>query len=62
MANDEKVLNTIKQLIKEVKQEMQTKKVLSESKTPEQVFNKHQKDIKMYITEQVINALKDAEK
>ena len=62
MTNDEKVLDTIKQVIQEVKQEMQQKKVLTESKTPQQVFNKHEKDMKRYITEAVINTLKDAER
>ena len=62
MTNDEKVLDTIKQMIQEVKQEMQQKKVLTESKTPQQVFNKHEKDMKRYITEAVINTLKDAER
>jgi len=62
MASDEKVLDTIKQLIKEVKEEMKTKKVLAEGKEPEQVFKNHQKNIKTYITEQVIKALKDAER
>lgn len=62
MTSDEKVLDTIKQMIKEVKEEMQQKKVLTEGKTPEQVFNKHEKDMKRYITEAVINTLKDAEK
>jgi len=58
---DEKVLETIKQLIKEVKQEMQTKKVLTEGKVPEEIFKKHQKDIRTFIAENVIKALKDAE-
>ncbi len=62
MTSDEKVLDSIKQIIKEVKEEMQQKKVLTEGKTPEQVFNKHEKDMKRYITEAVINTLKDAEK
>ena len=62
MATDEKVLDTIKQLIKEIKQEMQHKKVLTEGKTPEQIFNKHEKDMKRYITEAVISTLKNAEK
>ena len=62
MTNDEKVLDTIKQMIQEVKQEMQQKKVLTEGKTPQQVFNKHEKDMKRYITEAVINTLKDAER
>ena len=62
MTSDEKVLDTIKQMIKEVKEEMQQKKVLAEGKTPEQVFNKHEKDMKRYITEAVINTLKDAER
>jgi len=62
MTSDEKVLDTIKQMIKEVKEEMQQKKVLTEGKTPEQVFNKHEKDMKRYITEAVINTLKDAER
>ena len=62
MTSDEKVLDSIKQIIKEVKEEMQQKKVLTEGKTPEQVFNKHEKDMKRYITEAVINTLKDAER
>lgn len=62
MSSDEKVLDTIKQIIKEVKQEMQQKKVLVENKEPQQVFNKHEKEMRKYITEAVIKTLKDAEK
>ena len=62
MSSDEKVLDTIKQIIKEVKQEMQHKKVLAEGKEPQQVFNKHEKEMRKYITEAVIKTLKDAEK
>lgn len=59
--NDEVVLNTIKQIIKEVKQEMHQKKILTENKTPEKVFADRQKDLKKYILENVLKTLKDAE-
>jgi len=62
MAKDEEVIKTIQQLIKEVKQEMKQKKVLAESKQPEEVFNHHQKEIKRYIVENVLKALSEAEK
>ncbi len=48
-------------IIQKVKQEMQTKKVLTEGKVPEEIFKKHQKDIRTFIAENVIKALKDAE-
>ena len=44
--SDDKVLNILRQLIKEVKQEIATKKVIVESKTPQDVFNKHEKSMK----------------
>lgn len=62
MTNDEKVLDTIKQIIKEVKQEMQHKKVLTEGKSPQQVFENHTTSMRKYITEAVLETLKIAEK
>jgi len=60
--NDQMVIDTIKQIIKEVKSEMSNKKILSENKSAEVVFNKHRSDIKKYIVENVIKALAEAEK
>lgn len=63
MANSNKeVLNSIREIIKEVKEEMKTKKVLTENKTPQKVFNDHQKELKKYILENVLKTLKVAEK
>ena len=62
MAKDEDVIKTIKQVIKEVKQEMQNKKVLTEGKTAEQVFNHHEREMKKFILENVLKTLKDSEK
>ena len=58
---DEVVLDTIRQLIKEVKEEMQQKKVLVENKTPQKVFNHHSENLKRYILENVMKALKQSE-
>lgn len=64
MANnkDAMVINTIQQLIREVKEEMKEKKVLTEGKTAQEVFDNRERDMKRYITENVLKALKDAEK
>ena len=62
MSDSDKTIEMLKQVIKEVKQEMQTKKVLTEAKEPEQIFKKHEKDMRSYITENVLKVLKDAEK
>lgn len=61
-ARDEMVIKTIQQLIQEVKQEMSQKKVLTEGKTAQDVFNKQEKDMRRFITENVLKILKDAEK
>lgn len=58
---DEMVLNTIQQMIKEVKQEMTQKKVLTEGKTAQEVFNKQEREMRRFITENVLKVLKDAE-
>jgi hypothetical protein len=60
--NDQAVLNMIKQLIKEVKEDMKVKKVLAEGKTPQDVFKHHEKELKRYIIENVMNTLQESEK
>jgi hypothetical protein len=60
--SDDKVLNILRQLIKEVKQEIATKKVIVESKTPQDVFNKHEKSMKEYIIENIKAALKESKR
>ena len=62
MNNDDKVLNLIKQIIKEVKQEIRTKKVLTESKNPKEIFNKHVKNEREYITKIILETLNEAKK
>jgi len=59
---DLKTLEMLKQMITEVKQEMATKKLIAESKTPQEVFNKHEKNIKEYVTKKLFETIRDAEK
>jgi len=60
--DDKNTLEYLKSLIKEVKQEMKTKKVISEAKTPQTVFNTHEKNIKEYVTQNLFEILKNSEK
>jgi len=59
---DKATLEYLKQLIKEVKQEMKTKKMIVENKTPEKVFNDHEKNMKEYVVGNVWESLKDSVK
>ncbi len=59
--DDKKTIEYLKTLIKEVKGELKTKKLISESKTPQEVFKTHEKNIKEYVAENVFNILKNAE-
>lgn len=62
-ANDEMVMNIIRQVIKEVKQEMKSgNKILTESKTPQKVFKNQETRMKEYIAENVMAALDNAGK
>lgn len=58
---DEMVIKTIQQLIKEVKQEMQSKKVLTEGKTAQEVFDRQEQNMRNFITENVLKVLKVSE-
>ena len=58
---DEMVLSTIRQVIKEVKQEMQNKKVLTEGKTAQEVFDRQEHNMRNFITENVLKVLKISE-
>lgn len=60
MSNDDKVMSLIRQLIKEVKQEVRQKKVLMEAKEPEQIFENHKRKQREYITKIVLETLDKA--
>lgn len=61
MNNEDKAaIELIKKLINEVKKENANKKVLTEGKTAQQVFQTHKKQIKEYVLEQLQKTLNDA--
>lgn len=60
--SDEMVLETIQQLIKEVKQEIQKKKVITEGRSAEDVFQTKRKEMRRYITENILKVLGEAER
>lgn len=59
---DRESLDILRKLIEEVKREMSSKKVLTESKTPEKIFESHQKNIKEYVLNNVWNTIKNSTK
>lgn len=58
---DKNTIEYLKKLIKEVKKEMQTKKMITESKTPQDVFKNHQKNIKEYVADKIFEVIKNSE-
>lgn len=58
---DKSTIEYLKKLIKEVKKEMQTKKIITEAKTPKDIFNNHQKNIKEYVSEKIFEVIKNSE-
>lgn len=59
--SDEATLNMIRKLIMEVKRELSEKKVLTENKTPEKVFNNHEKNMKEYVAKNVWDTIKNSQ-
>lgn len=59
---EDKSLDYIRNLINEVKEELNSKKVIAENKTPQEVFKKHEENIKEYVANRVFESLKQAEK
>lgn len=60
MNNDDKVINLIKQLIKEAKEELKNKKLITESKSPKEIFDRHLQQERQYITETVLRTINEA--
>ena len=60
--SDVQTLELIKKLINEVKTELGNKKVLSEGKTPQDVFKNHEKNMKEYIANNVWETIKNSQK
>lgn len=59
---DNKTLQLIKELIKEVAQDIRKKKVLTESKTPEKISEDHRANIKEYVAKNVWETIKNSQK
>jgi len=57
----DKQIEYLKKLIEEVKKEASEKKVLVESKTPQDVFEKHKQNIKDYVSQKVFETIKNSE-
>lgn len=60
--NDKETLELLKKLIKEVKLEIVNKKLISENKTPQDVFKTHEKNIKDYVSKNIFEILKNSER
>lgn len=62
MKSDKETMELLRSLIKEVKNEIKNKKLMVESKTPQDVFKTHEKNIKDYILDNISEVIKNAEK